>query len=154
MTEGEDVLELAGLTLRGVTRGGIQTCVMVPELDVMIDVGGTARGQLRYGTILVTHGHQDHLGGLLGARAGHATEHVGLFFGDVASAAGNVGLNAARMHTGDVNARAAELLGERLGQAEHGIFSRVVGAIFGEGHHGVDARNVHDVSGTGCDHMR
>lgn len=58
------MLELAGLTLRGVTRGGIQTCVMVPELDVMIDVGGSARGQLRYGTILVTHGHQDHLGGL------------------------------------------------------------------------------------------
>jgi ribonuclease Z len=64
VTEGEDALELGGLTLRGVTRGGIQTCVMVPELDVMFDVGGTARGQLRYGTILVTHGHQDHLGGL------------------------------------------------------------------------------------------
>ena len=58
------MLELSGLTLRGVTRGGIQTCVMVPELDVMFDVGGVARGQLRYGTILVTHGHQDHLGGL------------------------------------------------------------------------------------------
>ncbi|HWB78971.1 MAG TPA: MBL fold metallo-hydrolase [Nannocystaceae bacterium] len=64
MAEGEDVLELPGLTLRGVTRGGIQTCVMVPELDVMFDVGGTTRGQLRFGTILVTHGHQDHLGGL------------------------------------------------------------------------------------------
>lgn len=64
MTDGEDELELPGLTLRGVTRGGIQTCVMVPELGVMFDVGGNTAGQLRFGTILVTHGHQDHLGGL------------------------------------------------------------------------------------------
>ncbi len=64
MTDGEDELRVGGLTLRGVTRGGIQTCVMVPELDLMFDVGGAARGQLRFATILVTHGHQDHLGGL------------------------------------------------------------------------------------------
>jgi ribonuclease Z len=64
VTEGEDELRVAGLTLRGVTRGGIQTCVMVPELDVMFDVGGAARGQQRFGDILVSHGHQDHLGGL------------------------------------------------------------------------------------------
>ncbi len=64
MTEGEDELAVAGLTLRGVTRGGIQTCLMVPELDLMFDVGGSVRGQLRFARILVTHGHQDHLGGL------------------------------------------------------------------------------------------
>ena len=43
---------------------GEQTCVMVPELDLMFDVGGFVPGALRYRTILVTHGHQDHLGGL------------------------------------------------------------------------------------------
>lgn len=64
MIEGQDELLVAGLTLRGVTRGGIQTCLMVPELDLMFDVGGTVPGQLRHGRILVTHGHQDHLGGL------------------------------------------------------------------------------------------
>jgi ribonuclease Z len=37
---------------------------MVPELDLMFDVGGTVSGQLRHGRILVSHGHQDHLGGL------------------------------------------------------------------------------------------
>jgi ribonuclease Z len=52
------------LTLMGVTRGGIQTCLMCPELRVMFDVGGTVAGQLRFETILVIHGHQDHLGGL------------------------------------------------------------------------------------------
>jgi len=62
--EGEDELQVAGLTLRGVTRGGIRTCLMVPELDLMFDVGGPVRGQLKFGTILVSHGHQDHLGEL------------------------------------------------------------------------------------------
>jgi ribonuclease Z len=62
--EGEDELSVAGLTLRGVTRGGIRTCVMVPELDLMFDVGGPVRGQLKFGRILVSHGHQDHLGEL------------------------------------------------------------------------------------------
>ena len=64
MREGFDELQVAGLTLVGITRGGIQTCLMCPELRVMFDVGGTVPGQLRYETILVTHGHQDHLGGL------------------------------------------------------------------------------------------
>lgn len=64
VTEGHDELAVAGLTLRGVTRGGIQTCLMVPELDLMFDVGGAVAGQLRHDRILVSHGHQDHLGGL------------------------------------------------------------------------------------------
>lgn len=52
------------MTLKGVTRGGIQTCVMVPELGVMFDVGGVVPGQQKFDHILVSHGHQDHLGGL------------------------------------------------------------------------------------------
>ncbi len=62
--EGEDELKIGGVTLRGVSRGGILTCLMVPEFDVMFDVGGPVRGQMRYSNILVSHGHQDHLGGL------------------------------------------------------------------------------------------
>jgi ribonuclease Z len=57
-------LSVAGLTLRGVTVGGICTCLMCPELGVMFDVGPRVAGQLKYDTILVSHGHQDHLGGL------------------------------------------------------------------------------------------
>ncbi len=64
MDLGEDELRVAGLTLRGTTRGGIQTCLIVPELRVMFDVGGRIPGQLKQSTILVSHGHQDHLGGL------------------------------------------------------------------------------------------
>lgn len=64
MDEGYDELQVAGLTLRGVARGGVQTCVMCPELDVMFDVGAAVPGQLKHPNILVTHGHMDHLGAL------------------------------------------------------------------------------------------
>ena len=64
MDVGEDELRVCGLTLRGVTRGGIQTCMLVPELGLMFDVGGRIPGQLKASRILVSHGHQDHLGGL------------------------------------------------------------------------------------------
>jgi ribonuclease Z len=80
---GEDELRVAGLTLRGVALGGIATCLMVPEIGVMFDVGARVGGQLKYDTILVSHGHQDHLGDLPYlasqrhlARLGSATVHV------------------------------------------------------------------------------
>jgi len=60
----EDELVVGGLTLRGAARGGIRTCLLVPELDLMFDVGGPVKNQLRFGTVLVSHGHQDHLGEL------------------------------------------------------------------------------------------
>lgn len=78
-----DELEVGGLTLRGVTAGGTLTCLMVPELGLMFDVGPRLTGQMRYDTILVSHGHQDHMGGLpylvsqrQMMRAGPPTVHV------------------------------------------------------------------------------
>ena len=62
MHDGYDEIAVAGLTLRGVAQGGIRTCLMVPQLGVMFDVGPLVRGALRYDRILVSHGHQDHLG--------------------------------------------------------------------------------------------
>lgn len=59
-----DELRVAGLTLRGITRGGVETCLMVPELGVMFDVGMVPPGAMKYDTILVSHGHADHLGGI------------------------------------------------------------------------------------------
>lgn len=57
-----DELEVGGLTLRGVSLGGHHTCLECPELGVMFDVGARIPGQLRFDTVLVSHGHQDHLG--------------------------------------------------------------------------------------------
>ena len=64
MDFGEDTLQVGGLTLTGVARGGIGTSLRVAELGVMFDVGVPVSGQLKSARILVSHGHQDHLGGL------------------------------------------------------------------------------------------
>lgn len=64
MDFGEDTLQVGGLTLTGVARGGIGTSLRVAELGVMFDVGVPVSGQLKNARILVSHGHQDHLGGL------------------------------------------------------------------------------------------
>lgn len=65
MDPGVDELVVEGLTLRGVSRGGVMTSIMCPELGVMFDVGGPVSGQQKYDVVLVSHGHQDHLGGLV-----------------------------------------------------------------------------------------
>lgn len=57
-----DELGVGGLTLRGVSMGGTHTCIMCPELRVMFDIGQRTPGQLKFDTLLVSHGHQDHLG--------------------------------------------------------------------------------------------
>jgi ribonuclease Z len=63
-SRGLDTLEVAGLKLRGVTRGGVETCLMVPTLGVMFDIGMCPPGALKFNRALVSHGHADHLGGL------------------------------------------------------------------------------------------
>lgn len=62
----DEVSELAvgGLTLRGIAKGGVETCLMVPELGVMFDVGRCPPGALRYARVLASHGHADHLAGI------------------------------------------------------------------------------------------
>ncbi len=64
MTPRIDELTVGGLTLRGVSCGGVATCLMVPELRTMFDVAPAVEGQHKFHRILVSHGHHDHLGGL------------------------------------------------------------------------------------------
>ncbi len=57
-------LQVAGLTLRGRADGGVETCLMCPELKLMFDIGRCPPGALRFGRLLASHGHADHLAGL------------------------------------------------------------------------------------------
>jgi len=61
-------------TIRGVSVGGVYTSLHVPELDVLLDVGIPLRSASGVGTLLLSHGHADHIGALaafLGIRALH-----------------------------------------------------------------------------------
>ncbi|MDB4963167.1 MAG: Ribonuclease [Myxococcales bacterium] len=61
-------------TVRGVSVGGVYTSLQVPELGVLFDAGISPRSFGAIDTILLSHGHADHVGalpGLLGIRALH-----------------------------------------------------------------------------------
>lgn len=61
-------------TIRGVSVGGVYTSLHVPELGVLFDAGISPRSFGAVDTILLSHGHADHVGALpalLGIRALH-----------------------------------------------------------------------------------
>ena len=61
-------------TLRGVSLGGVYTSIACPELGLLFDAGIPARSLATADTILLSHGHVDHVGALpavLGIRALH-----------------------------------------------------------------------------------
>lgn len=61
-------------TVRGVSVGGVYTSLAIPELSVIFDAGIAPRSAGGIDTILISHGHADHVGALpalLGIRALH-----------------------------------------------------------------------------------
>jgi ribonuclease Z len=61
-------------TIRGVSVGGVYTSLAVPELSIVLDAGISPRSAGGIDTILLSHGHADHVGALpalLGIRALH-----------------------------------------------------------------------------------
>ncbi|HEX4417830.1 MAG TPA: MBL fold metallo-hydrolase [Kofleriaceae bacterium] len=60
------------VTVRGISVGGVYTSLAVPELGVVFDAGASPRSSCAFDTILLSHGHADHVGALpamLGIRA-------------------------------------------------------------------------------------
>jgi ribonuclease Z len=53
-------------TVRGVSVGGVYTTLQVPELGVLLDVGLPLRAYCAADRIFISHGHADHVGGLMG----------------------------------------------------------------------------------------
>jgi ribonuclease Z len=61
-------------TVRGISVGGVYTSLAVPELGLLFDAGASPRSSGAIDTILLSHGHADHVGALpalLGIRALH-----------------------------------------------------------------------------------
>jgi len=64
-------------TLRGLSLGGVYTSIACPELGLLFDAGIPARSLATADTILLSHGHVDHIGALpaiLGIRALHGKQ--------------------------------------------------------------------------------
>jgi ribonuclease Z len=61
-------------TIRGISVGGVYTSLAVPELGLVFDAGASPRSNGAIDTILLSHGHVDHIGALpalLGIRSLH-----------------------------------------------------------------------------------
>jgi len=59
-------------TVRGISVGGVYTSLAVPELGLVLDAGASPRSAGAIDTILLSHGHADHIGALaalMGIRA-------------------------------------------------------------------------------------
>jgi ribonuclease Z len=51
-------------SVRGISVGGVYTALAVPELGILFDAGASPRSISAIDTILVSHGHADHIGAL------------------------------------------------------------------------------------------
>jgi ribonuclease Z len=52
--------------VRGISLGGVQTCLQIPQLSLLFDVGHCPRSFSATNNLFLTHGHGDHSGGLIG----------------------------------------------------------------------------------------
>ncbi len=62
--ERRPAYELAGITVEGLSSGGIETCIHLPQLKIAFDVGRCPEEVVPRDTILFTHAHMDHMGGV------------------------------------------------------------------------------------------
>ncbi len=58
------MLQLAGIAVEAVSVGGLETCIQLPGLDLAFDIGRCPPKAVTRSTLLLTHAHIDHLGGL------------------------------------------------------------------------------------------
>ncbi len=57
-------IELDGLGVRGISIGGIENCLEVPSWKLAFDLGRCCGTTVGCRTVLFTHGHIDHMGGV------------------------------------------------------------------------------------------
>lgn len=67
---------VAGTRVEGLSIGGIETSIDLPEHKLAFDVGRSPEHALLRETILFTHGHMDHMGGIAYHAAMRALKHM------------------------------------------------------------------------------
>ncbi|MCZ6599164.1 MAG: MBL fold metallo-hydrolase [Planctomycetota bacterium] len=68
--------ELAGIRIEGISIGGIETCLYLPGLKLAFDIGRCPAEVVKSPTILFTHAHVDHMGGVVNHAATRALRHM------------------------------------------------------------------------------
>ncbi len=58
------MLNLAGTAVKGVSIGGVETCIQLPGLDLCFDIGRAPRSAVHRSRVAFSHGHLDHTGGI------------------------------------------------------------------------------------------
>lgn len=59
-----EVITLAGIDVRAVSVGGLETCIELPAFKIGFDIGRCPPTAVRLPRILFTHAHVDHMGGI------------------------------------------------------------------------------------------
>jgi ribonuclease Z len=70
------MVQLAGLEVEGVSVGGLETCLCVPEYKLAFDIGRCPPQAVAMPTVLFTHAHVDHMGGVIHHCATRALRHM------------------------------------------------------------------------------
>ncbi len=69
-------MRLAGFAVEALSVGGLETAISLPELKVAFDVGRSPLELVLRDTVLFTHGHMDHMGGVAYHAATRALRHM------------------------------------------------------------------------------
>jgi ribonuclease Z len=70
------MLTLTGIDVDGISIGGLETCIDLPGLKIAFDIGRAPDFAVARDTILFTHAHMDHMGGVAWHCATRSLRHM------------------------------------------------------------------------------